>query len=259
MPPPYPEAWAREKPEVALGKLALRGARHCGQSYINLLTTYLGYLSLDEPTTAPREVCLGQKLTPSQLIAVAHLEASTAWWLPSSSVAAGELGRGAGRARTTLDAIARLTAAATSYQKSSEGGLGRNYSHPTCDSTRHERRRGVDSGTFKVGAMKTSSAGPVVPVVADRIAFFGKPTFDPRPLLTDRSRALYEHPQNFLIEPSGDIPVARVLASQTEFLKLLSTLDATDRLTLRFASDSDTRRLVGLQCTVRTRILTGAA
>ena len=94
MPPPYPEAWAREKPEFALGKPVIRGARHCRQSYINLLTTYLGYLSLGEPTTAPREVCLGQKLTPSQLTAVAHLEASTAWWLPSASVAAGELGRG---------------------------------------------------------------------------------------------------------------------------------------------------------------------
>ena len=117
MPPPYPEAWAREKPEFALGKPVLRGARHCCQSYINLLTTYLGYLSLGEPSIAPREACLGQELTPSQLTAVAHLEASTAWWLPSSSVAAGELGRGAGRARTTLDAIARLTSAATSDQQ----------------------------------------------------------------------------------------------------------------------------------------------
>ena len=99
--------------------------------------------------------------------------------------------------------------------------------------------------------MKTSSAGPVVPVVADRIAFFGKPTFDPRPLLTDRSRALYENPQNFLTEPSGDVPIARVLASQTEFLKLQSSLDATDRLTLRLASDSDPRRRVGLQCTYK--------
>ena len=42
-----------------------------------------------------------------------------------------------------------------------------------------------------------------------------------------------------------------MLASQSEFLKLLSTLDATDRLTLRLASDSDPRRRVGLQCTYK--------
>ena len=166
-------------------------------------------------------------------------------------MAAESLGRGTGRARTTLDAIARLTAAASSYNKSPQGGLGGNYSEPTCDATRHERRRGTDSGTFKVGSMKTSSAGPVVPVIADRIAFFGKLTFDPRPLLTKRSRALYENPQNYLIQPTGDVPIARVLASQAEFLKLLTTLDSTDRLTLRFASESDPRRRVGLQCTYK--------
>ena len=72
----------------------------------------------------------------------------------------------------------------------------------------------------------------------------------------------YENPQNFLIEPSGDVPVARVLASQSEFLKLLATVDATDRLTLRFASDSDRRRRVGMQCmykdTERDRLILDA-
>ena len=53
---------------------------------------------------------LGLELSLSQRAAVANLEASTAWWLPSSSVAAEDLGRGTGRARTTLDAIARLSA-----------------------------------------------------------------------------------------------------------------------------------------------------
>ena len=42
--------------------------------------------------------------------------------------------------------------------------------------------------------------------------------------------------------------MARVLASQTEFLRLLDTLDKSDRLVLRFASDSDRRLRVGLQC-----------
>ena len=101
--------------------------------------------------------------------------------------------------------------------------------------------------------MKTSSAGPVVPIVAERIAFLGKPTFDPRPLLTDRTRALYENPQNFRVAPSGDVPVARVLASQSEFLKLLTSLDATDRLTLRPASESDPHLRVGLQCTYKDK------
>ena len=99
--------------------------------------------------------------------------------------------------------------------------------------------------------MKTSSAGPVVPVVAARAKIFGGPTFYPRPLLTHRSKALYENPQNFRMTPSGDVPVARVLASQSEFLKLLDKLDKTDRLILRFASNSERHLRVGLQCTYK--------
>ena len=130
---------------------------------------------------------------------------------------------------------------------------GEKYSQPTCDATRFEPRRGIDTGAFKVGTMATSSAGPVVPIVADRIAFFGKPSFDPRPLLTAQTRALYENPQNFRVTPTGDVPVARVLASQSEFLKLLASLDATDRLTLRPASESPKHLRVGLQCTYKDK------
>ena len=86
-----------------------------------MLVTYLGFLSLGEPTTAPPSVRLGLELSASQRAAVANLEASTAWWLPSSSVAAEDLGRGTGRARTTIDAIARLSSAASSYYQIQKG------------------------------------------------------------------------------------------------------------------------------------------
>ena len=247
MPPPYPEEWTRDKPGFSLGRPVSRGARHCRRNYLNLLVMYLGFLSLGEPTTAPPEVHLGRELTHAQRMTVDQLGASTAWWSPNASVAAGELGRGAGRARTTLDAIAKLTTAAATYK----GGSGGAYAQPSCDSTRYENRRGSDNGTHRVGTMKTFSAGPVVPVVASRVKFFGKPTFDPRPLLSNRSKALYENPQNFRISPSGDFPVARVLASQSEFLLLLDKLDKGDRLVLRPASDSERRLRVGLQCTYK--------
>ena len=126
MPPPYPEAWSRNKPEFALGKPVFRGAAHSRQSYLNLLVTYLGFLALGEPTSAPPNARLGLDLSPSQRAAVGNLEVSTAWWLPGSSVAAEDLRRGTGRARTTLDAIARLSSAASSFNKTSEGGLGGN-------------------------------------------------------------------------------------------------------------------------------------
>ena len=61
--------------------------------------------------------------------------------------------------------------------------------------------------------MKTFSAGPVVPVIASRVEFYGKLSFDPRPLLTKQSKALYEDPFKFRCDPSCDVPVARVLAS----------------------------------------------
>ena len=51
--------------------------------------------------------------------------------------------------------------------------------------------------------------------------------------------------------PTGDVPVARVLASQAEFLKLLASLDASERLTLRPAADSPKHLRVGLQCTYK--------
>ena len=128
-----------------MGKPVLRGARFCRQSYLNLLTTYLGYLSLGEPSIAPRVVCLGQGPTPSQRTAVAHLEASTAWWLPSSSVAAGDLGRGAGRARTTLDAIASLTSATRRCLMDVRVGAIRNQLAILRDSSRNEAQTPVPS------------------------------------------------------------------------------------------------------------------
>ena len=136
-------------------------------------------------------------------------------------MAAEELGRGTGRARTTLDAIARLSNAASAYQQQSGGA----YSQFDFDSTRFEPKRGLDSGTFKVGSMKTFSAGPVVPLVASRIKCVGRPSFDPRPLLTSKSKALYEDPAKVRLQPTVDVPVARVLASRTEFIKLLELMD----------------------------------
>ena len=112
MPPPYPEEWTRDKPGFPLGRPVSRGARQCRRSYLNLLVIYLGFLALGEPTTAPPGVHLGRELTHAQRMTVDQLGASTVWWSPNASVAAGELGRGAGRARTTLDAIAKLIAAA---------------------------------------------------------------------------------------------------------------------------------------------------
>ena len=96
MPPPYPEAWPRDKPESALGKPVLRGPAHSRQSYLNLLVTYVGFLAFGEPTYAPLNVRLGLELSSSQRAAVGNLEASRAWWLPSSSVAAEDLGRDTG-------------------------------------------------------------------------------------------------------------------------------------------------------------------
>ena len=132
----------------------------------------MGFLALGEPTVAPPEVRLGQELTSAQRTAVEHLSAPTAWWSPSASVAAEGLGRGAGRARSTLDAIARLNDAAATYSKAAGA-----YSRLSCDSTRYEKRRGADDGAHVVGTMKTFSAGPVVPVVASRLKFFEKNVF----------------------------------------------------------------------------------
>ena len=67
------------------------------------------------------------------------------------------------------------------------------------------------------------------------------------PLLSPLSREVFEHPSRFLRPPDGDVPVARVLASQAEFLRLLELLDDSDRLLLRSASTSDRARRVGLQ------------
>ena len=99
--------------------------------------------------------------------------------------------------------------------------------------------------------MKTFAAGPVTPVVASRIEFFGKHTFDPAPLLTARTRAVYETPSPFRVQPTEPVPVARVLASKAEFLKLLSKLDASDRLEMYAASSSPQHLRVGLQCTYK--------
>ena len=187
---------------------------------------------------------LGQELTSAQRAAAEHLSASTAWWSPSASVAAEGLGRGAGRARSTLDAIARLSEAAATYTTAAG-----NYTQHNCEATLYEKRHGSDDGAHVVGSIKTCSAGPVVPIVSSRLKLFEKPSFDPRPLLTARSRALYERPGDFRIPATTALPVDRVLASQSEFLLLLGQLDKSERLVLRLASESDRSGRVGLQCT----------
>ena len=194
----------------------------------------------------PVHARLGCSLSPEQRAAVDSLEASLTWWSPNSAVAAAALGRGTGKALSTQDAVGRLTKAAVSYRK-----LHDPYYNSSDTSTLRERRRGIDTGTFRVGSMKTFSAGPVVPVVASRIGFYDEPAFDPRPLLSPLSREVFEHPSRFLRTPTEDVPVARVLASQTEFLRLLELLDGSNRLLLRSASSSDRSRRVGLQCTYK--------
>ena len=149
-----------------------------------MLACYLSFLSLGEPASAPAEARLGQPLSESQLAAVASLEASTAWWSPSASVAADELGRGTGRAaRTTLDAISRLTKAAVAYSDQNN-----KYSEHSNTATPSELRRGTDTGAFVVGSMKTFVAGPLTPVVASRIDILGNPQSIRGPYYPDRQR-----------------------------------------------------------------------
>ena len=47
------------------------------------------------------------------------------------------------------------------------------------------------------------------------------------------------------------MPLARVIASEAEFIKLLAVLDDSDRLVLRPASESERHLRVGLQCTYK--------
>ena len=93
--------------------------------------------------------------------------------------------------------------------------------------------------------------GPVTPAIASRIDFFGEPTFDPRPLLSRKTKAVYENPSSFYIEPTGPVPVARVLASNVEFLKLPIKLDGLGRLQLHAAGSHPKHLQVGLQCTYK--------
>ena len=99
------------------------------------------------------------------------------------------------------------------------------------------QRRNVElAAPVKVlGKMGSNNLEAAQPIIAKRIKMSGKPTFDPRPFLDERSKNLYEDPIGHacsLEDFDGELPAVKVHATHKEKVSLLKKLDDTQRLVI---------------------------
>ena len=220
MPLPYPEVFQK-------------GARRSGtplKKAVCLQIAALNWIALSKPKTAPWHIGLGQKQNCKQWDVVQRFLRLSEAWTTFPEIGPSDMGQGASKHEALEEVLNRLEGISSQHERD----LG--YSK-----ARYQRRTGAESKQPEVvGKMNKDNLEAAQPIVADRIKMSGKPTFDPRPFLDERSLALYEDPVAHACEPwelDVELPTVKVHASHTEKMKLLRKLDNTDRLVIARPSE----------------------
>ncbi len=214
-----------------------------------LLVLLLDWFWLGRPKVCPGVLWLGRRLTAKQWRIVSKLESLAEDLNSVDEVAAGDMGRGAGKVELQDDELASLQhrAMAGFSTFGSYGSLPKflHGFHPGYGSKFAEEFEEGLYGKF-VGETKPVSHVAAKTIQADRIHFEGVPQFDPSPFLDPKTSALFEEPQRFRSTDRSGVPRVHVRAEKKELISLYQKMAATGRLLPLSAEDVDEELTSGL-------------
>ena len=186
---------------------------------INMMVIILNWLHLGQPRSVPRDFNPRAALSPEQTGIVKRLRRLSDEWLQLGEVTAEDMGRSAGKVETLEATVQQLTNIAVRMVE-----------------------KGGSVGMAEPSPPKTGLPGSLIGEVqlakdieSDRLAFRGRPSFDPVPFLDGEVRAIYEDPMSNSLDPAEAFtspPHVQVRGKRKEVVKLLQKLDATHRLAL---------------------------
>ena len=240
MPLPYPEAMKSGGSSDSL-ELSFRRA-------INLCVATLDWVHLRRPSCCPLEVVLHVPLNRIQWRVVRHISSTMTAWKEFEPVSVEQLGRAASKVESFEAALERL--------QSFESGVERLFEESQPDLSgpalskpaRGKFSPGLQSSSpgEVVGSLESSAEVVAKPIIADRIDFRGRPSFNPSPFLDEQGRFIFDRPLEAARSPSDsriEPPPVKLFGQEAEIWKLFKKLDETGRLGIV----KDTEVLPGLQ------------
>lgn len=219
MPPPYPEAFREGSVSCVWKKRRL-----C------LQVMALSWLYLGRPSSCPKCILIGRRLSSKQWKIVRLLEKLSEDSNSLSFVDAEGMGRSAGKVESQDEELASLHRAYASLVGSS---YGRSSSSPLSRCAVFSESE-YCKGRYGEVVNEVSSVAHVAakPIEASRIQFGPPPKFDPVPFFDELTASMYERPQDFTDFTCRDFPSVSIRASRADQLKLYQKLAACERLVL---------------------------
>ena len=181
MPIPFPEVFASGSHLLA----------DCStKRLISLQVVVFDWLVLGRPSIAPSCLRLGRRLTSRQWSVVRTLEHLSFDGNTPKFVDAGTMGRAAVKVEGYEESLGVLARALSTVQ-SFDGAY-------SCSSSRYWSAHGEDDFLGKCGTFHSvvdePAGGGSKPLVAERLQFPGRPSFDPRPFFDMSTAKLYDFP-----------------------------------------------------------------
>ena len=219
MPIPFPEAFASGSHLLA----------DCStKRLISLQVVVFDWLVLGRPSIAPSCLKLGRRLTSRQWSVVRTLEHLSFDGNTPKFVDAGTMGRAAVKVEGYEESLGVLARALSTVQ-SFDGAY-------SCPSSRFWSASGEDDFLGKCGTfhsvVEEPASGGSKPLVAERLQFPGRPSFDPRPFFDKSTSKLYDFPLDLgrPLDEVGDPPTVQVRVSRPNKLKLFKMMADVDLL-----------------------------
>ncbi len=184
---------------------------------VNFAVLLLNWLHLRRPSTCPAEITIGAGLNKVQWRVVRNLERLMVAWSTMKAVDSAAMGRTATKVEEMEDVLSRLMA----FECSSQDWLVE-VAPPSSGSSRvRSSVPGLQKAQpcAEVGLFGRSEVVVARPIVADRIEFRDRPSFDPVPYLDEKSKFVYCHPLQAADPPEScpfDPPRVRIHASESE-------------------------------------------
>ena len=227
---------------------------------LQLMVCAMNWETLGHPVNAPERACLGSWISPAQHDIIERLERMINHFIHMGKFNSGELGRAAEKFRDLIACLEELPQSHEGFEDLEEltlqvlTDLDPYSSHFARKVNRDPKPFGTSS-TYHCGAETDVRVElPLTgsrPVVAERVKWEHKPSFDAAPFLSNPLiRAAYLDPE-VLRKPASEwdhFPPGKVFCSKEELLKLTERWDSLGACTLVPAEAKNMDEAVGLFC-----------
>ena len=251
IPVPFPEVWSAG----SAGSPGARAARQFPSGSIlgtlprpqrvalNMLAALLDWLRSKDSGPAESGAFYLRELSSEEVASFERFARYLQGWDDLGLIDCESLGRGSAAGRGAVGQLSRLETDAAKLRVAID---------PYCPPDWHPGRwakaasHGRDPLTVVVGTLRGSALTEFLPLRADRVAFFGRPSFDPEPFLKGLTLDIFKSPSAFRVVPDRAPPRVRMRSSRREFLRLCQKLHDSRRLIVYPAADSDPGRRVAI-------------